>query len=143
MIIAFIVVLILVLLTLKEPKEFVQARENYEILLNHVRKEPSVPKKFHVLKKRILISGFKNPFNYGALGYNINKGTEIGLCVQGDSNQIFHVLLHELAHSTVEEYSHNEEFWKNFRELCSLCERLGIYKPINTSTKFCGKYIRD
>jgi hypothetical protein len=79
----------------------------------------------------------------GAIGYNTNKGNEIGLCIDGDSNEIFHVLLHELAHSTVDEYSHSKEYWKNFKELRKMCVELGIYEEIPKKTKFCNKYVQD
>lgn len=43
----------------------------------------------------------------GAIGYNVNKGYEIGICLRGDdANSAFYVLLHELAHITVSEYDH-------------------------------------
>jgi uncharacterized SAM-binding protein YcdF (DUF218 family) len=77
------------------------------------------------------------------LGYNTNKGYEIGLCLDGTVNQIFHVLLHELAHSTVSEYEHSTNFWQNFKELRELATKIGIYEPVNSSEKFCGKYISD
>jgi hypothetical protein len=77
------------------------------------------------------------------LGYNTNKGYEIGLCLDGTSNQVFHVLLHELAHSTVKEYDHNKEFWQNFKELREIAASHGLYQAITGSQPFCGKFIKD
>ena len=68
---------------------------------------------------------------------------KIGLCIDGEINEIFHVLLHELTHSTVEEYSHSPEFWKNYKELREIAISLGIYKEIPDKTEFCGKHVQD
>jgi len=58
-------------------------------------------------------------------------------------NQVFHVLLHELAHCTVEEYSHSTEFWDNYTNLKNQAISLGIYTNIDEITPFCGKRIVD
>ena len=105
--IILVILAILAVATLREPKQFTEVKEKYDIFLKNC------PSEFPQLKKRILLSGYTKPKS--ELGYNVNKGGEIGLCLDGDSNQIFHVLLHELAHSTVGEYSHSEEFWNNFK----------------------------
>jgi hypothetical protein len=77
------------------------------------------------------------------VGYNTNKGQEIAICLDGTPNEIFHVLIHELAHCTVDEYSHSEEFWANYVELRDICIQLGIYQKIPERTKFCGEHIQD
>ena len=140
MIVFIILVLIAALLIAQtvEPPKFTQVKERYAILREYVK---TGPEKFRGLAKCIVLTGYltKN----SEIGYNTNKGYEIGLCLDGTVNQTFHVLLHELTHSTVEEYSHNDIFWQNFRELRELCTKLGIYEPIKESEKFCGKYIRD
>ena len=79
----------------------------------------------------------------GTVGYNTNKGAEIVVCLGGTSNEIFHVLIHELAHCTVEEYSHSEQYWENYIELRDICVNLGIYEKIPERTKFCGQHIQD
>ena len=61
----------------------------------------------------------------------------------GNTNEIFHVLIHELAHCTVEEYSHSQQFWDNYIELPDMCVELGIYKKIPEKTKFCGQHVQD
>ena len=133
--IILVILAILAVATLREPKQFTEVKEKYEIFLKNC------PPEFPQLKKRILLSGYTKPKS--ELGYNVNKGGEIGLCLDGDSNQIFHVLLHELAHSTVGEYSHSEEFWNNFKKLRDHSVQLGIYTPIDSKSAFCGNYIRD
>lgn len=123
------------LLTLKEPENLKKVKELYTTFLDNV------PEKYPQLRTRTIVTGFQNKNR--ELGYNVNKGYEIGLCLDGTPNQMFHVLIHELAHSTVDEYSHSEQFWKNFQEIKDHCVKLGIYQEIPERTKFCGKYIRD
>jgi predicted metal-dependent hydrolase len=123
------------LLTLKEPENLKKVKELYTTFLDNV------PEKYPQLRTRTIVTGFQNKNR--ELGYNVNKGYEIGLCLDGTPNQMFHVLMHELAHSTVDEYSHSEQFWKNFQEIKDHCVKLGIYQEIPERTKFCGKYIRD
>ncbi len=137
-----IIILTVLIYTLPVSKTLRDVKKKYKVLINHIKTNSNIPKKFKILEDPILISGFKIPSN-DEIGYNVNKGTEIGLCLDGNSNHAFHVLLHELAHSTVEEYSHSKEFWNNFKELCKISENLGIYTAIDKQTKFCGKYIRD
>lgn len=70
--------------------------------------------------------------NEGQVGYNVNKGEVIGLCMYKngkflDINTIMFVLLHELAHSMTIAYDHNEEFWDNFSFLLNEAMEIGIY----------------
>lgn len=122
--------------TSREPENFTQVKVLYKRL-----RESDLPEKFKVLKKQILLIGYLKKKH--ELGYNTNKGYEIGLCLDGTVNQILHVLLHELAHSTVPEYEHSTQFWQNFKELREYATQIGIYQPVSSSEKFCGKYISD
>jgi hypothetical protein len=135
-----IALVIVSLLTTKEPEQFTKVKELYATLRDHIATN-DVPEKFKVLEKQILLVGYLRKKH--ELGYNTNKGYEICLCLDGTPNQIFHVLLHELAHSTVPEYDHSTQFWNNFKELRELATQIGIYEPVNSSEKFCGKYISD
>jgi WLM domain len=135
-----IVLSLVSILTTKEPEQFIKVKERYAILRDHIAKN-EVPEKFKILENQILLVGYLRKKH--ELGYNTNKGYEICLCLDGTPNQIFHVLLHELAHSTVPEYDHSTQFWNNFKELRELATQIGIYEPVNTSEKFCGKYISD
>ena len=94
-----------------------------------------------MLCKEIPITAHR--YTNGYIGYNVSKGMGIGICIDGEPNEIFHVLLHELAHCTVDEYSHSKEFWKNFSELKTICVSLGIYQEIPQKTEFCGKHVQD
>ena len=96
---------------------------------------------FDMLYKEIPITAYQRM--NGSIGYNVNKGGSIGLCIDGEPNEIFHVLLHELAHCTVDEYSHTKEFWDKFDKLRTICVSIGIYQEIPQRTEFCGKHIQD
>jgi hypothetical protein len=68
----------------------------------------------------------------------------IAMCVKDprtgrdyDFNEIMYVSLHELAHYTSRTYGHNAEFMKNFRQLLSRAQSLGIYYPLEPPETFC------
>ena len=48
------------------------------------------------------------------IGYTLNKGDKIGLCIEDDENTLFFVVLHELAHIITPEFGHTTLFWDNF-----------------------------
>ena len=127
-----VVLAIIVLCITREDPVLTEVKRRYDILLS------DLPSGMEKLKEKTVITGFRE--RYGEIGYNVN---EIGLCLDGDENEVFHVLIHELAHTVTKSYSHNDEFWKNFKILKEHCIRKGIYKPIRTRTDFCGKFIRD
>lgn len=123
----------------REPKELVEVKEKYRTLREHL--QDTNHEKFKMLYRHIPITGMKKM--NGSVGSNTNKGGEIVVCLDGNTNEIFHVLIHELAHCTVDEYSHSPEFWDNYIELRNICIHLGIYKQIPERTKFCGQHIQD
>ena len=125
--------------TRKEPV-LEEVKERYRILREHLKTTDE--EKFRVLHNEIPIVAYKGSLMRG-VGYNTNKGQEIGLCIDGDVNHVFHVLLHELAHCTVDEYSHSDNFWDNYEELRNEAIRIGVYDNIGTLTPFCGKHIVD
>lgn len=140
--IAFIILLIVNLIILsrvKEPQALAEVKEKYRILRKHLIDTNN--EKFHKLKQRVPISGFLRMND--TVGYNTNKGQEIALCLDGTANEIFHVLIHELTHSSVEEYSHSKKFWDNYIELRDICVKLGIYEIIPEKVEFCGQHIQD
>ena len=130
----------------REPKNLTDVKQRYRILTDYIINNPEVPEKFHCLRDPIIITGRRFIAN-GDIGYNTNKGLEIGVCIglnaDADPNDIFHVLLHELSHSTVAEFDHSKQFWSNFAELKDICVKLGIYTKIVDRKSFCGKYIVD
>lgn len=94
-----------------------------------------------VLKPAILTGIFGK--RDGVIGSNINKGYEIYICLDGDDiNSATYVLLHELAHMTVEEYDHSDKFWENFKNLKELAVKNGIYVK-NGKKNYCGDVIND
>ena len=140
LILAFFVLDAYLIYNTREPANLREVKRRYKILRNYIRdNHATVAEKFWVLETPIILVGKDS----GDLGYNSSKGYEIGLCLSGTPNDIFHVLLHELCHSTVPEYSHSEQFWKNFSELRDLAIQLGLYQMITDKKEFCGKYIQD
>jgi len=136
LVVLFLVVFVTIYTT-KEPPVFTDVKQRYEKFRKHIVNDP----KYNNLSTQVLLIGYLHKKH--ELGYNTNKGYEIGLCLDGTANQIFHVLLHELAHSTVTEYEHSTLFWQQFKELRKIATDLGIYEAITSSEKFCGKYIQD
>lgn len=98
-----------------------------------------LPEKYESIKTPMTITGTHGG---GEIGTNVNKGSEIYICIDGSVNDSFHVLLHELAHSTVDEYDHSAKFWENFSELKQIAVRDGYYTPVHKK-KYCGKMISD
>lgn len=135
-----IIINVFLLLNTKEPQEITEVREKYQVLREHLKETNN--EEFDMLYDEIPITAHYR-ISKGAVGYNTNKGNEIGLCIDGDTNEIFHVLLHELAHCTVEEYSHSKEYWEKFKKLRKISVELGIYEEIPKKTKFCNKYVQD
>ena len=122
-----------------EPREFTEVKEKYKTLRDHLRETNN--EKFDMLVRPIPLTGRKVMTD--SVGFNVNKGSEITICLDGSTNEIFHVLIHELAHSTVEEYSHSEQFWANYNELMEICIQIGIYQKIVEKTEFCGQHVQD
>ena len=103
--IAVIVLLIInvyLYMTTNEPIKLSLVKERYRILHENVEGT-----EFEKLKRPIPITAHHR-LN-GTVGYNLNKGSEIGLCIDGEVNEIFHVLIHELAHSLVSEFDHSKK----------------------------------
>jgi hypothetical protein len=129
----------IIFISVKEPSNLTEVREKYRTLRDHLRETNN--EEFKILCKEIPITAHRR-LN-GSIGYNVSKGSDIGICIDGEPNEIFHVLLHELAHCTVDEYSHSKEFWNNFDKLRTICVSLGIYQEIPQRREFCGKHIQD
>ena len=125
----------------KDPKSLITLRERYAILREEFSKLPE-GHKYRKLENPILLVGYHG-MQGGLLGFNTNKGSEIGLCVDGCPNELMHVLLHELAHATVKEYDHSPTFWKNLDELKTFAESNKLYKTIDDPKGFCGSHIHD
>lgn len=138
-----LVILILINLVIfyntKQDGRLREVKERYKKLREHLKSKNM--DEFNMLYDEIPITA-----HYGmthAIGYNANKGVEIGICIDGTANDIFHVLLHELAHCTVDEYSHSKHFWNKFDTLKNEAVSIGVYEIIPSRKSFCGKHIMD
>ena len=116
--------------TTHEPKEIGELREKYQQFID------IVPPKYEKLKNKTILTCLTNKREPG---YSVNKGYEIVICYDKDVNSMFHVLLHELAHCTVDEYKHSPNFWSNLKELKDIAVDHKLYKRITNPRKFCGK----
>lgn len=147
MIVFFVLSLLLIFITarLKEDKLLTELKRRYYVLLKHLQDTQNVDERFKILRRKqpILTGISSSRMNKGTIGYNVNKGYEIYICVDGENvNAAMHILIHELAHITVPEYDHSEAFWQNFKDLRALCTTLGIYS-MNQNQPYCGGEIHD
>lgn len=132
--------IILILFLNQEPPLLSEIKRRYDFLIESLKKS----KQFDILvKNRAVITEKKKDKNDQTIAYNVNKGYEIYICLDGKKiNGAMYVLLHELAHITVEEYDHSEEFWTNFRKLREYATSIGVYTP-EREMEYCGEIIRD
>jgi len=135
-----IIVNLYIFLNTKQPENLRVVRERYQMLRDHIRDTGN--DEFRELCTEIPITAHRRA-QAGSVGYNVNKGREIGICIDGEPNEITHVLIHELAHCTVDEYAHSTKFWENYDKIKAMCIAIGIYQEIPERTKFCGKHIQD
>jgi hypothetical protein len=126
----------------KEPPLLVEIKRRYHVLLAHLRTTPHIDPRFEVLRRHEpLLTGIDSSrMNRGTIGYNVNKGYEIFICIDtaGSVDAAMHVLIHELAHMTVPEYDHTEAYWQSFKDLRDLCVSLGLLTVTSTPTWYCG-----
>jgi hypothetical protein len=129
--------------TVRESPMLTEIKKRYRILLKHLRDTPHIDPRFDVFRyNEPIISGIDSSrMNKGTIGYNVNKGYEIFICLdeKGSVDAAMHVLIHELAHMTVPEYDHTDAYWASFKDLRSLCSTLGLINTVsNTPTLYCG-----
>lgn len=138
LVILFCVIVIIILLNRPDPM-LRELKKRYNILLNSVQFHDKYSDLYH---KRSIITGLKRKED--TIAYNINKGYEIYIAIDTDSdiNAAMYVLLHEIAHSTVEEYDHSPGFWANFKELREIAVGANIYEPV-PGKMYCGQNIID
>lgn len=100
----------------------------------------ALPPQYTHLKQKAVLTGTYAPSD---IGTNVAKGGEILVCLDGhDPNDTFHILIHELAHSSVTEYDHSSSFWDTYKDLRRIAISEGYYTPF-TKKKYCGKVITD
>ena len=132
---AVVILVIACILITRDDPTLTEVKRRYAVL------RKNLPEGMEELSDKTVITGFRK--KYGEIGDNVNKGQEIGLCIDGKPNEVFHVLIHELAHTVTRSYVHNQKFWENYHKLRDHCVKLGIYQKLKKNTDFCGKYIRD
>lgn len=138
--ILLVIVNIYILLNTHQPEKLRIVKERYQILRDHLRDTNN--EEFEYLCHEIPITAHYRAQGE-SVGYNVNKGFEIGLCIDGEPNHIMHVLIHELAHCVARKYAHDADFWDKYEKLKNICVSIGIYQEIPEKTKFCGKHIQD
>jgi hypothetical protein len=127
------VLALIAILTTRENPIMIQLKQRYYSFIE------TLPNEYSKIKKPSVLTG---TYYTGDIGSNVNKGGEIYICVQDSVNDAFHVLLHELSHSMVKEYSHSQHYWDTFKNLKHLAENGGFYSTIGTKN-YCGKVISD
>jgi len=127
----------------RDPPLLVKIKARYEKLLRAVRTDPDLDPRWEPVKRRVILTAMNGWSKAkGAIAFNVNKGYEIYLCMDGqDVNTAMHVLIHELTHSTVREYEHSDDFWKNFKDFKKYCADVGVYTPGEVGP-YCGENIR-
>lgn len=97
-----------------------------------------LPETYKKIKTPSIITGTYT----GDIGSNVNKGSEIYMCIDGVTNDQFHILLHELSHTMVKEYDHSGNFWEEYNKLKKIAIDKGYYTPTETKA-YCGKTISE
>ncbi len=140
-VIILLVILILILLINEKTQDPMldEIKRRYNVLIESLKGDPEFKR---LVDNRAIITN--KPSNEdGTIAFNVNKGYEIHICLDGKKiNGAMYVLLHELAHITVEEYDHSESFWSNFKKLRERAIDIGVYSPEYEVT-YCGETIRD
>ena len=138
LIILLLVISVIILRDAREPTKLVEVKARYAKLREHLKKTDKFPNLHDMIPitAHTVASG-------GSVGYNMNKGDEIGLCIDGSINEIMHVLIHELAHSTVKNYAHDKKYWDKYNELKNVAISIGIYEEIPEKSEFCGRHVQD
>jgi len=131
--------------SIKEPKMLTDVRDRYDVLLTHLRQTRQIDERFEVLRRHEpLLTGIDSSrMTSGTIGYNVNKGYEIYMCIdaEGSLDAAMHVLIHELAHMTVPEYDHSDAYWQSFKDLRLLCASLGLISSESKPMTYCGGQI--
>ena len=129
---------LVLVMSIREPDVLKEVKKRYALL----RQELIRTGRFKCIQHKVIVTGMEGQAYNGDIGYNVNKGYEIFLCLKGDVNGVMHVLLHELAHITVTEYDHSNKFWDNLKELKDIAKSIGIYDTVKNQS-FCNGIISD
>ena len=119
-----------------------EVKRRYDLLRAHLATLDD-PRWQKLVKPSIITGMVDWDKSKGAIGYNVNKGYEIYICLDGDDvNSAMYVLIHELAHMSVPEYDHTNGFWTNFKKLKEIAMAHGLYEKKGVR-QYCGDTVRD
>ena len=125
--------------TVDNKKYLIQKNNNKKIEIEKANKLARVNEKVKILIKSLSPSDERRKLLEDApmvlqerkdskdIGYTVNKGDSIGLCLEDNENALFFVTLHELSHIITKSYGHPPAFWDNFGFLVKKSVELGIY----------------
>ena len=81
-------------------------------------------------------------------GFSQNKGEIVGICLTEAAdknnsseyiNNLFYVLIHELAHIGAEEYGHTDKFWVLFSSLRQHAQDANLLSIVDRDSAVCGQ----
>ena len=78
------------------------------------------------------------------IGYTINKGETIGLCIEDDINTLMFICIHEIAHVCTKSVGHTKQFWENFKYILEIAIKINVYNYNNYNVNpktFCKSKI--
>lgn len=84
-------------------------------------------------KVKNLVLG-ERPQNEPEVGYTVNKGKEIRVCLRDENDKfiekdvVLFIVLHEIAHIVTDSYGHTTEFWDNYKKLEKYARMHGFVK---------------
>ena len=136
-------------LTYKTKKKINEIQVKIKKLVKYMKKLYPNHKEIHKLSNNIIIKEIPNKYK-NKVGYTLNK-TKIYICLtdeKGDiyknDNELYYIMLHELAHLITKSYHHTDEYMNNFKLIVRLAIKLHIYKYTNynnTPKIYCNKLI--
>ena len=140
--VAMLIIFLIICRNHQEPQTLTEIKQKYWGILDMLRQSGD-PTWKGVLRPSIITGMIDWTKSKGPIGSNVNKGYEIYICLDGnDVNSAMYVLIHELAHMSVPEYDHTDNFWTNFKKLKKLCIDNGFYTEAGTRM-YCGDTVRD
>jgi hypothetical protein len=90
----------------------------------------------------------EGPKENNTTSYTFNKKNVV-LCLRNkdnyihQSNLLFYVLIHEMAHIGSKSLGHTKEFYKNFNYLLKIAKINNMYYEISNPTDYCGMLIKN
>ena len=90
-----LVLLVLIVAMNRPPPLLQEIRTRYDILLETVRNDPDLDPRWEPVKNRVVLTGMCDwDKKKGAIAYNVNKGYEIYMCLDGADGRILTPPIH-------------------------------------------------